>query len=384
MGRGQPSVYARQGVGAGVWVKTRVLVVDDSAFMRQSVSRVLAGQPDFEIVGVAADGIEGVALVRRLKPDIVTMDVEMPHMDGLQALAIIMRDMPVPVVMLSSLTAAGAPATIRALELGAIDFIPKPAPPAVGVSHAAVQMVRVMRAAAQVRVQALRTEAVEAAAAGSRPAPEPLYAKPRRTAVDAPADRVLAIGCSTGGPKALAELVPHLPANLPAAVLIVQHMPAGFTRSLAERLDRLSPLAVKEAEHGDVAAAGQVLIAPGGKHLAVNPRGVVELNEAPAEHGVRPAVNVLFRSLPGCFGSRVVAAVLTGMGSDGAEGASLIRAAGGRVVTEDASTTVVYGMPRAVAECGAAERQLPLGEVAACVTDLVLTLSRAAAARRAS
>lgn len=359
-------------------VKARVLVVDDSAFMRQSVSRVLAGQPDFEVIGAATDGIEGVALVRRLKPDIVTMDVEMPRMDGLQALAIIMRDMPVPVVMLSSLTAEGAPATIRALELGAIDFVQKPSPPAVGVSQAAAQLVRVLREATTVRVQALRTAAVEAAAGGSRPAPEPLPVRPRRPEASVPADRVLAIGCSTGGPKALAELVPHLPANLPATVLIVQHMPAGFTRSLAERLDRLSPLAVKEAEHGDVAAVGQVLIAPGGKHLTVNAQGSVELNEAPPEHGVRPAVDMLFRSLPGRFGSRIVAAVLTGMGSDGAEGASLIRAAGGRVVAEDASTTVVYGMPRAVAERGAAERQVPLGEVAPCVTDLVLKLPRSA------
>jgi two-component system chemotaxis response regulator CheB len=195
--------------------------------------------------------------------------------------------------------------------------------------------------------------------------------------------KLVLIASSTGGPKALGELIPKLPAPLGSGSLIVQHMPAGFTRSLAERLDRLSPLAVKEAEHGDVAAAGQVLIAPGGKHLAVNARGSVELTEAPPEHGVRPAVDVLFRSLPGHFGGRIVAAVLTGMGSDGAEGASLIRAVGGRVVAEDASTSVVYGMPRAVAERGAAERQLPLGEIAGCVTDLVLRLPRGAAERRA-
>ena len=299
-------------------------------------------------------------------------------MDGLQALAIIMRDMPVPVVMLSSLTAEGAPATISApgagcgrlrAEAGAARGGRQPYRGAAGARAA-------RRGAGQ--VQPLRTAAVEAAASGSRPAPGPLPARPRRIEAGVPADRVLAIGCSTGGPRALAELVAHLPANLPA-VLIVQHMPAGFTRSLPSGWIRLSPLAVREAEHGDVAAAGQVLVAPGGKHLTVNARGVVELNEARASTGCGRRWMCSSARLPG-FGPRIVAAVLTGMGSDGAEGASLIRAAGGRVVAEDASTAVVYGMLRAVAERGVAERQLPLGEVAACVTRLVV--DAAARARR--
>jgi len=358
---------------------TRVLIVDDSSFMRQSISRVLGAQPDMEVVGAASDGIEGVALARRLRPDVVTMDVEMPRMDGLQALAILMRDAPVPVVMLSSLTAAGAPATIRALECGAVDFVQKPAPPAVGVSQTAAELVRVVRAAARARVRAINSPAVAQGLTDGGNEP-PLAPRPTPARVDPRADRVLAIGCSTGGPRALLEVVPHLPANLPGAVLIVQHMPAGFTRSLAERLDRLSALEVREAADGDVPTRGLALLAPGGRHMQLDARGRVVLTDAPTVHGVRPSVDVLLKSLPAVFNGRCVTAILTGMGSDGADGAAMVRAAGGRIVAEDASTAVVYGMPKAVADRGLADRLLPLPEIAAAATDLLLSVSRAVAA----
>lgn len=340
---------------------TRVLIVDDSAFMRHSISRALRAQPDFEVVGVAQDGIEGLELVRRLKPDVITLDIEMPRMDGLKTLELIMREAPVPVVMLSSLTTAGAPATIRALELGAVDFVAKPAPPAVGVGVVEETLLHALRAAAKAQVNAARPR--PAITGGKRP-----LVTPNRVA-----DRVVAIGTSTGGPRALLEVIPHLPANLPAAVLIVQHMPAGFTRSLAERLDQASGLPVKEAQQGDIAAQGQVLLAPGGWHMTLDKAGSVLLTDAPPVHGVRPSVDVLFESLPAVFGRRCVAAVLTGMGSDGADGAATLHAAGARIIAEDASTAVVYGMPRAVAERGVADRQAPLSEVAAAITDLVLS-----------
>lgn len=348
---------------------TRVLVVDDSAFMRRSISRWLLLQPDLEVVGTAADGAEALELVRLLKPDVVTLDVEMPRLDGLQTLACLMRDNPVPVVMLSSLTTEGAPATIKALELGAVDFVAKPAPPAIGVREAEAQLIRAVQAAAHARVRrhaAIRTP-IHAA-----PPPGPVQqgtTLPR-------SDRAVAIGCSTGGPRALLDVVPRLPANLPAAVLIVQHMPAGFTRSLAERLNQASALTVKEASEGDVPARGLVLLAPGGKHMKLDAAGRVTLSDEPPVHGVRPAVDMLFTSLPPVFGGRCVAAVLTGMGSDGADGAETLRRAGGKVIVEDPSTTVVYGMPRSVAERGLADRQLPLPEIAGAITDLVLGLTK--------
>jgi two-component system chemotaxis response regulator CheB len=244
------------------------------------------------------------------------------------------------------------------------------------------QLAQVVRTAARARVHPRSPLVAQVAAKVTRGAPASRPARPvptplRRSTVLP--ERVLAIGCSTGGPRALTEVIPHLPANLPAAVLIVQHMPAGFTRSLAERLNQTSPLHVKEAEEGDLPAAGSVLVAPGGRHMRLEPNGRVALSDAPPVHGVRPSVDVLFESLPAVFGRRIVAAVLTGMGSDGADGAACLRAAGGQIVVEDQTTAVVYGMPRAVAERGLAHRELPLREVAGALTDLVLN-ERAAVA----
>jgi two-component system chemotaxis response regulator CheB len=241
----------------------------------------------------------------------------------------------------------------------------------VGVATVEAHLLRTVRTAAQARLRTGRRltrggPAVAALPYASKPStPAGLLAARR-------ADRVLAIGCSTGGPKALMEVLPRLPANLPAAVLVVQHMPAGFTRSLAERLNDASALTVKEAEDGDTPVAGLVLLAPGGRHMALDAGGRVVLRDDPPVHGVRPSVDVLFNTLPAIFGRRCVAAVLTGMGSDGADGAAAIKAAGGRVAIEDESTCVVYGMPRAVAERGLADRSAPLDGIAASVTDLVL------------
>ncbi len=343
---------------------TRVLVVDDSAFMRHAIRRVLEAQPDLEVVGVASDGIEALEQVRRLRPDVVTLDVEMPRMDGLQTLAILMRDTPLPVVMLSTLTEAGAPATIRALELGAIDFVTKPSPPAVSLASVEPHLLETVRQAARARVR--RASPAAPALDTPRIRLAPTAATTRR------ADRLVAIGCSTGGPKALIDVIPHLPGNLPAGVLVVQHMPAGFTRSLAERLDRASALTVKEAQAGDVPVAGLVLIAPGGWHMTLGADGRVLLNDNPPVHGVRPSVDVLFDSLPALYGRKCVGVVLTGMGSDGADGAEALHKAGAPILVEDASTTVVYGMPRAVAERGVADLQVPLPKIAAAITDLVL------------
>lgn len=353
---------------------TRVLVVDDSAFMRHCISRALSAQPDLEVVGTAGDGIEALELVRRLQPDVVTLDVEMPRLDGLRTLEILMRDMPLPVVMLSSLTEAGAPATIRALELGAVDFVTKPAPPAVGVREVEPRLVAAVRAAAQARIPLPGLSPRTALTRRFAP-PSPACGREcPKGEVRARAARAVAIGCSTGGPRALLEVIPRLPADLPAAVLVVQHMPAGFTRSLAERLDYVSALPVKEAQHGDLAVPGLVLLAPGGRHMELDPSGRVRLTDGPPVHGVRPAVDVLLGSLPPVFGARCVAVLLTGMGCDGAEGAAWVHAAGGHVLAEDASTAVVYGMPRAVVERGVAHRQAPLPAMADAIQEVLACL----------
>ncbi len=343
----------------------RVLVVDDSAFMRHSVTRALSAQPDMEVAGVARDGIEALELARQLRPDVVTLDVEMPRLDGLKTLEVLMRESPVPVVMLSSLTGEGAPATIRALELGAVDFVQKPAPPAIGVTRVEEMLVQAVRTASQARIRRMPPPLRPGAVPHAKP-PMP------RAATTARPERVVAIGCSTGGPRALMEVVPHLPGNLPAAVLIVQHMPAGFTRSLAERLDHASALHVREAEHGDMPAPGLALLAPGGRHMRLGPDGRVQLTDTPPVHGVRPSVDVLLDSLPFLFGKKCAVAILTGMGSDGADGSAAVKAAGGHVIAEHQSTTAVYGMPRAVLERGVAEKAVPLPDIARLLCDLAL------------
>lgn len=357
---------------------TRVLVVDDSAFMRHCVSRALNAQPDMEVVGTATDGIEALELVRRLRPDVVTLDVEMPRLDGLRTLEILMREMPLPVVMLSSLTETGAPATIRALELGAVDFVTKPAPPAVGIRQVEPRLVAAVRAAAQARVPGtpapVRSAACRMGRAAMAPAPSARGTEHSALGGEghSRADQAVAIGCSTGGPRALLEVIPRLPPDLPATVLVVQHMPAGFTHSLAERLDHVSTLPVKEAQHGDLAIPGLVLLAPGGRHMELDSTGRVRLTDGPPVHGVRPSVDVLLSSLPPLFGERCVAVILTGMGCDGAAGAARVRAAGGRVLVEDPATATVYGMPRAVAERGLAHRQAPLPAMADAIQEALL------------
>ncbi len=332
----------------------RVLIVDDSAFMRKALSIMLEGDPEIKVVGTARDGLEAIEKVHELKPDIVTLDVEMPRMDGLTALRRIMREHPVPVIMVSSLTQEGAQATIEALEAGAVDFIPK--------QHSYVS----------IEISRIRAELLEKIKTIART--RPLLTRRRSAAPGAEAlptlrfheARAIAIGVSTGGPRALQQVIPTLPADLPVPVLIVQHMPPHFTRSLAERLDSLSPMTVIEAEEGMLLEAGRVFLAPGGRHLVLERRnGHVPVIRTPVEPATlhRPSVDVMFRSVCQLFGGKVLAVVMTGMGRDGLEGARLIKQHGGKVITQDEATCVVYGMPRAVAEAGLSDAVLPLEQI---------------------
>jgi two-component system chemotaxis response regulator CheB len=341
-----------------------VLVVDDSAFMRKLVSEIIASSRDFRVAGTARDGLDALQQIHALDPDIVTLDVDMPELDGLQALGYIMSETPRPVVMLSALdTPGGGEHTIRALELGAVDFVHKP--PAVG-GRAAFddlhdRLLQALRAAAQVNA---RTVSVLARPPVGVPTPA--------RGLPAIASRVVAIASSTGGPRALAEIIPRLPDALDAAVLVVQHMPAGFTASLAARLDGMSALAVTEARHGERIISNHVYIAPGGFHMRVAAdEGVptISLDQTPPVWGVRPAADLLFRSVATVFGASVVGVVLTGMGRDGAEGLRRVRERGGSAIIQDRESAVVAGMPTAALATAGADRVEPLGRVAAAVVD---------------
>jgi two-component system chemotaxis response regulator CheB len=341
----------------------RVLVVDDSAFMRYAISRQLSADPGIQVVDTASNGAEAVEKVTTLSPDVVTLDVEMPVVDGLEALRLIMLHRPTPVVMLSSLTREGAEVTVRALELGAVDFITKPGNgSAMGIVSLGAELVEKVKVAAHSRPRrGTIVGSSDAARRGLRPTP-------------AAATSVVAIGASTGGPRALYEVIPRLPASLPCAVIVVQHMPAGFTGALARRLDEASSMEVSEAVEGEPIRQGKVYVAPGGRHLVVR-SGRIRLEGGPKVHGVRPSVDVALISLAAEFGPKVVAAILTGMGSDGAAGSKAVRAAGGKVIAEDESTCTVFGMPRSVIEAGAADEILPINRIGDRIAQLAVEVA---------
>ena len=334
----------------------RVLIVDDSIFMRHSLERLLSGVPGVTVVGAAVDGVDGVKLALELRPDVITMDVDMPRMDGVTAVAEIMKTVPTPIVMVSAVTTAGADATIRALDAGAVEFVTKPS----GVSH---ELANVGNALAEaVRRASLSHARRKHPRTMHTSAPEHSGAKQFSRI---PSSHVVVVGASTGGPPALTEVIPRLPADFSAGVLVVQHMPAGFTAALARRLDSLSALTVTEAVDGDVVSAGRVLVAPGDFHMTVGADRRVHLDERPALHGVRPSVDLTLQSLPEVYGRKVSVAILTGMGRDGAEGCAQVEQAGGEIITQDEGSCVVYGMPRVAKERTQRSREAPIEQIAA-------------------
>lgn len=348
--------------------KTRVLIIDDAVVIRRLVSDVLNSDPDLEVVGTAVNGRIGLEKIAQLRPDLVTLDIEMPEMNGLETLAAIRKSWPrLPVIMFSTLTARGAAATLDALSLGASDYVTKPA----NMGSVAEGMQRV-REDLIPKIKALC----------GRPSPSlakeqaPASAAPRRATRRSPAQRieVLAIGTSTGGPNALAEVLPELPAEFPVPILIVQHMPPVFTRSLAERLDARCQVSVIEAAGGETPRAGHAYLAPGGFHLkAVRSSGEIRLalDSGPQENSCRPAVDVLFRSVADLYGAATLAVVMTGMGKDGLNGSEAIWNAGGTILAQDEATSVVWGMPGFVARAGLAEQVLPIGSIAAQIIERV-------------
>ena len=419
----------------------RVLVADDSAFMRKVLCDLFNKQSDFEVVGTAINGKDTVEKVKKLKPDVLTLDVTMPVMDGLQALAVIMEQCPVPVVMFSSLTQRGTDATVRALSLGAVDFISKAGGSISKIDNLQDEIIEKCREAAQAHVskskftpikpltytaKSLTTSTTSTPDESSKtPAPSlssrsstasPLPSTPstisksspsvselwqrRRTelpqrsgfklgqkpvikhvpSTSAPirpvvgSKKLVAIGTSTGGPQALQSVITRLPGNLPCGVVIVQHMPAGFTKSLAERLDSISAISVKEAENDEIIKDGQVYIAPGNYHMRVAPAGSgarkIVLSQEPPVGNHRPAVNVLFDSVAQ-FRNDLVSVIMTGMGCDGCEGMKKIKANGGYCIAQDENSCVVYGMPKAVVDAGLSDEIRPLSQIANAIVDAV-------------
>lgn len=336
----------------------RVVVVDDSAFMRKAIGTMLENDPEITVVGTAKNGQEGLELVRQLDPDVVTLDIEMPVMDGLTTLRHIMMEMPRPVLMISSLTVEGAEATLKALDAGAVDFIPKK------LSRVSLEIINIEKDL-QAKVKAVAKRPRTARALRPRSAP-PIVAPSWSTAARSSLRTVVAVGVSTGGPPAVQSILSQLPADFPATILIAQHMPQAFTGAFAKRLNSLSPLDITEAQDGDPMAPGKVYVAPGGSHLRVRRDGmryVVEVSAEPAESLYKPSANELIASVAEHLGPRAVGLMLTGMGSDGLEGSKKLKSAGGRILAQSDATCVVYGMPKAVVDAGLADQVVDLADI---------------------
>ncbi|HUQ47438.1 MAG TPA: chemotaxis-specific protein-glutamate methyltransferase CheB [Gemmatimonadaceae bacterium] len=374
----------------------RVLVVDDSAFMRRLITEIIESLPEFLVVGTGSDGEEAVRKVRSLCPDIVTLDIEMPGMDGLTALSRIMIEMPRPVVMLS---AAGSDQdnalTIRALELGAVEFVRKPSGPvSVDLAVVRAELLRALSAAAVVRSPASSFDSVSSSNLGK--IPQPAVRVPYPALADAD-DRKLSedygaisgtsefpippVGCavviaaSTGGPKALADLMSYLPERLDAGILVVQHMPADFLASFARRLSQLAPFPVSVARDGQRVMSRNIYLAPGDLHMSVARSGanvVIRTDAGPSICGVRPSADPLFMSAAKVFGANLVGVVLTGMGRDGSEGLRAVRAAGGGAIVQDRASSIIYGMPRAALALAGADRVVAPRLVGPAILDLLL------------
>lgn len=358
-----------------------VIVIDDSAFMRKALSSMLESDPDIKVVGVARDGKEGLEKIARLRPDVVTLDVEMPGMDGLSALRVIMREHPLPVLMVSSLTTEGAQATMDALDLGAVDFISKEMSfVSVGILQIRDELVSKVREIATSRYIRLRFETLR-----QRQQPLAAAVRPAIAPVGAPASGLsaVAVGISTGGPLALLEMIPRLPAEFPLPIVVVQHMPPHFTNTMSQRLNAVSAVAVKEAESGDRLAAGSVYVAPGGRHMTFERDRddlVVVVSEEPRTTLYRPSADVMMLSLASVAPRPLVGLIMTGMGKDGLNGLRSIKHRGGVVIAQDEASCVVYGMPRAAVDDGIADAILALDQIPSALMGLAQRALRSATA----
>jgi len=352
-----------------------VVVIDDSAFMRKSISVMLESDPGIKVIATARDGKDGIEKIRQFKPDIVTLDIEMPVMDGLTALGIIMKEMPLPVLMISSLTSDGAKATVDALSLGAVDFIPKE------LSYVSLDIIKIrdeligkVKEIVHSRSLLFRLQRIKSAS--SHVEHKNPVSQTTRTSNGKMPDKQLkavTIGISTGGPFALLQMIPKLPKNFPVGLAVVQHMPPRFTKSMADRLDGLSQIRVREAADGDAMEPGLALIAPGGQHMTfARSSGTirVKISDEPRNTLYHPCADIMMTSAAEVFDAPLLGLIMTGMGKDGLEGLKAIKRKGGFVVAQDESSCVVYGMPKAAVDEGVADVIHPLDEIAGTLTKI--------------
>lgn len=349
----------------------KVLVIDDSAFMRRVITDMLQSSPLICVIGTARNGQDGLEKARQLRPDLITLDIEMPVMDGLTVLPKLLVELNCPIIALSSLTQDGAQASLEALELGAVDFLPKPVQGLVwDIANIRDDLVDKVISAAKARMPTQRMGVTPRAA--GMPA-KSAFGRPR--ALGDPIRSLVAIGASTGGPQALQTVLTGFAADIPASFVVVQHMPPRFTKSLAQRLDSLCQLSVEEAEDGESLRNGRVLIAKADWQMTLVADGDLlrtRLLQTPPISGHRPSVDALFASLPSVRTAKLIAVVLTGMGSDGAAGVVAVKEAGGITLAEDASTAIIYGMPKAAAQTGSIDRVVPLHEMSGVITRLIM------------
>ncbi|AFY21046.1 chemotaxis response regulator protein-glutamate methylesterase [Pseudomonas sp. UW4] len=364
----------------------KVLVVDDSGFFRRRVSEILSADSNIQVVGTATNGKEAIDQALALKPDVITMDYEMPMMDGITAVRHIMQRCPTPVLMFSSLTHEGARVTLDALDAGAVDFLPKnfedisrnPEKVKQLLCEKILSISRSNRrvshysapapVAAPTPTPAPSSVGSFASSAPARPAPAPIPARTHAPASSSPAPKrknykLVAIGTSTGGPVALQRVLTQLPANFPAPIVLVQHMPAAFTKAFAERLDKLCRISVKEAEDGDILRPGLALLAPGGKQMMIDGRGAVKILPGDERLNYKPCVDITFGSAAKSYGDKVLAVVLTGMGADGREGARLLKQGGSSIWAQDEASCVIYGMPMAIVKAELADAVYSLDDI---------------------
>ena len=358
--------------------KIRVLIVDDSAFMRKVLQNIISADPQFEVCGEARDGRDAVTQTEVLKPDVISMDINMPHMDGLQATEIIMSSNPRPILIVSSESKEGAEVTLKALELGAIDFVAKPGGGIdLDMSSVKEELCRKLKMAAKVRVVRTATRSkLQQEIASSSPRVEPASRaeiskngdtgfQDVRAAVNAAAKSagkfpIIVLASSTGGPATLMKFIPYFPKDFPGAVILVQHMPGNFTSQFSTQLAEASQIKVKEAEAGEIIVPGQLYVCPGSHHLRVSPTGRISLDDGPRVGGYRPCADLTFESAAEYAGPMTIGVILTGMGNDGSKGVQIIRSVGGHVIAQDESTAVIFGMPQEAIKTGVVDQVLPM------------------------
>ena len=376
--------------------RIRVLIVDDSAFMRKVLQSIIAADPQLEVCGEARDGRDAVTQNEVLKPDVITMDINMPHMDGLQATEVIMSSNPRPILVVSSESREGAEVTLKSLELGAIDFVAKPSGGIdLDMNSVKEELCRKLKMSAKVRVVRTATRSkVQQEIASSAPRIEPAGRTFEQSAQEsrsngAPAAApapfrgsgkfpIVVVAASTGGPATLMKFVPDFPKDFPGAVVLVQHMPGSFTAQFSQQLGEISRIRVKEAEAGEIVVPGQLYICPGSHHMRISPTGRVSLDDGPRIGGYRPCADLTFETAAEYFGPMTIGVILTGMGNDGSKGVQTVKNVGGHVIVQDESSAVIFGMPQEAIKTGAVDQTLPIETIYTAIEKRVLYIFGAA------